>query len=70
MECRLRVFENSVLRRILGPMREEVTGEWKKLQSDDLIDLYCSPNIRVMKSKIVRWTKHAARVGEKDLYKF
>jgi hypothetical protein len=64
------VFENSVLRRIFGPMREEVTGEWKKLHSDDLNDLYCSPNIRVMKSKIVRWAKHAAHVGEKGLYKF
>ena len=44
-ECRLRVFENRVLRRIFGPKRDEVTGELKKLNNEDLYDLYCSPNI-------------------------
>jgi hypothetical protein len=44
-ECRLRVFENWVLRRIFGPKREEVTGEWRKLHNEELNDLYSSPNI-------------------------
>jgi len=42
---RLRVFESRVLRRILGPKRDEVTGEWRKLCSEELNDLYSSPNI-------------------------
>ena len=47
---RLRVFENRVLRRILGPKKDKVTGEWRKLHNEDLNDLYCSPNIvRVIK---------------------
>jgi len=44
-ECRLRMFENRVLRRIFGPKREEVTGEWRKLHNEELSDLYCSQNI-------------------------
>jgi len=49
-ERRLRVFENKVLRRIFGPKRDEVTGEWRKLHSGELNDLYCSVNIvRVIK---------------------
>jgi hypothetical protein len=44
-ERRLRVFENRVLRRIFGPKRDQVTGEWRKLHNEELIDLYCSPNI-------------------------
>ena len=44
-ERRLRVFENRVLRRIFGPKRDEVTGEWRKLHIEELNDLYCSPNI-------------------------
>ena len=51
-ERRLRVFENRVLRRIFGPKRDEVTGEWRKLHNEELSDLYCSPNIvRVIKSR-------------------
>jgi len=49
-ERRLRVFENRVLRRIFGPKRDEVTRECRKLQNEELNDLYCSPNmIRVIK---------------------
>jgi len=64
-EPRLRVFENTVLRRIFGPMRDEVTGEWGKLHNEELNDLYCSPNIvRVIKLKM-RWAGHVARMGER-----
>ena len=44
-ECRLRVFENRVLRRICGPKRDKVRGEWQKLRNEELNDLYRSPNI-------------------------
>ena len=44
-ERRLRVFENRVLRRVFGPKRDEVTGEWRKLHNKELIDLYSLPNI-------------------------
>jgi hypothetical protein len=51
-ECRLRVFENKVLRRIFGPKRDEVTGEWRRLHNEELCALYSSPNIiRVIKSR-------------------
>jgi hypothetical protein len=61
---RLRVFEKSVLRRIFGPKRDEVTGEWRKVHNEELSDLYSSPNIvRVFKSRRVRWAGHAASVG-------
>ena len=47
---RLRMFENRVLRRVFGPKRDEVTGEWRKLHNKELSDLYCLPNIvRVIK---------------------
>jgi hypothetical protein len=53
---RSRVFENRVLRRIFGPKREAVTGEWRKLHNEELDDLYSSPNIvRVINSRIMRW---------------
>jgi hypothetical protein len=66
---RLRVFENRVLRRIFGPKREEVTGEWRKLHDEELNDLYCSPNIvRVVKSRRMRWAGHVARMGEGEVY--
>jgi hypothetical protein len=51
-ERRLRVFENRVLRRIFGPKRDEVTGEWRKLHNLELNDLYYSPSIvQVIKSR-------------------
>jgi hypothetical protein len=62
---RLRVFENRVLRRIFGPKRDEVTGEWRKLHDEELRDLYSSPSIiRIIKSRSVRWAGHVARMGE------
>jgi hypothetical protein len=65
-ECRLRVFENKVLRRIFGPKRDEVTGEWRRLHNKKLYALYSSPNnIRVMKSRRLRWAGHVARMGER-----
>jgi len=55
-----------MLRRIFGPKRDEVTGEWRKLHTEELNDLYCSPNIvRVIKSRIKRWVGHVARMGER-----
>jgi hypothetical protein len=65
-ERRLRAFENRVLRRIFGPKRDEVTGEWRKLHNKELCDLYSSPSIiRIIKSRGMRWAGHVARVGEK-----
>jgi hypothetical protein len=62
---RLRVFENRVLRRIFGPKRDEVTGEWRKLHNGELNDLYSSPYIvRVIKSRRMGWAGHVARMGE------
>jgi len=64
-ERKLRVFEYMVLRRIFGPRRDDVTGEWRRLHNEELNDLYSSPNIvRVITSRRMRWAGHVARMGE------
>jgi len=64
-ERRLRVFENRVLRRIFGPKRDEVTGEWRKLHNGELNNMYSSLNtVRVIESRRMRWVGHVARMGE------
>jgi len=65
-ERRLRVFENRVLRRIFVPKRDKATGRWRSLLSEELHDLYSSPNIvRVIKSRRIGWTERVARMGER-----
>jgi len=67
-ESTLRVLENRVSRRIFGPKRVEVTEEWRKLQNEELNDLYSSPNIvRVIKSRRIRWAGHVARMGGEEM---
>jgi len=64
-ERRLRVFENRLLRRVFGPKRVEVTGEWRKLHNEEPNDLSSLPNIVwVVKSRRMRWAGHVARMGE------
>jgi len=63
-ERRKRLFENRVLRRIFGPKRDEVTGEWRKLLNEELNDLNSSPNIvRAINSRRMGWAGHVARMG-------
>jgi hypothetical protein len=65
-ERRLRVFENRVVRKIFGPKRGEVKGEWKKLHKEELNNLYSSPSIfRVIKTRRMSWAGHVARMREK-----
>jgi hypothetical protein len=64
-EPRLRVFENRVLGRIFGPKRSEVTGDWRKLHSGELHNLFSTPDIiRQIKSRRMSWARHVARMGE------
>jgi hypothetical protein len=66
-ERRLKVFENRVLRRVFGPKRDEVRGEWRKLHNEKLNDMYSLPNIvRVVKSRRMRWAGHLARMGGEE----
>jgi hypothetical protein len=63
---RLRVFENRVLRKIFGPKRDEVSGEWRKLHNEELRGLHSPPSIiRIIRSRRMRWACHVARMGEK-----
>jgi hypothetical protein len=70
-ERRLRVFENRMLRRIFGPKRDMVTGEWRKLHNEQLNDLHSSLDIvLVIKSRRMRWAGHVARMGKRrDVYR-
>jgi hypothetical protein len=65
-EDKLRVFENWVLRRIFGPKRNGVMGEWRKVHNEELHNLYSSPSIiRMMKSRRMRLVGHVARMGRR-----
>ena len=65
------MFENRVLRKVIRPKRDEVTGEWRKLHNDELDDLYSAPStVRVIKLRRMRWAGHVARMGEeKSVYR-
>jgi hypothetical protein len=59
------VFESRELRRIFGPKKDEITGDWRKLRDEELHESYTSPNtIRIIKSRKVSWVGHVARMGQ------
>jgi hypothetical protein len=60
------VFENRVLRKIFGPKRDEMMGEWRKLHNEELRDLYFSPSIiRIIKSRRMSLAMHVQQMGQK-----
>jgi hypothetical protein len=62
------VFENKMLRKMFVPKRAEVTGEWERVHNEELDDLYCSSNVvRLIKSRIMRWAGHVARMGRGEV---
>jgi hypothetical protein len=66
-EHRLGVLK-TVLRRIFGPKRDEVTGEWRKLHNEEPHDLYSSPSIiRILKARRMRWAGHVSRMEENSM---
>ena len=63
------MFEKRILRRILGPKRDELTGKWRKLHNEEINDLYCSLNIvRVIKSRRMKRAGHVARMRRGEAY--
>ena len=67
-EHRLRIFENRVLRKIFGPKRDEVPGEWSRPHNEDLYEMYSLPStIRVTKSRRMKWTEDIARMGNRTV---
>jgi len=65
-ECRLRVFKNRVLRRMFGPKRGEIRGEWRRLQKEEFCDLHYSSNaFQMIKSRGMRWAGHVAHLGDR-----
>jgi hypothetical protein len=60
---------NRVLRRIFGPKRDEVTGDWRKLHNEELLNLYSSPSIiKMIKSRRMRWAEYLARIGRTEMH--
>ena len=61
------MFENRALRRVFGPKRDEVTGQWRKLHNEELMDLYSLPNIVLVVKSRMRWAGHVARMGKGEV---
>jgi hypothetical protein len=66
-ERRLRVLESRVLKKVFGPKWEELTGGWRTLYNEELLDSYSSQNIiKLIKQTKVRWLRHVTRMGKKN----